>query len=119
MEFSFPLYTKITCFFMEVIPTFFPLLTQKTPHPQDNKKGTDIPCLSPKTLAVTALSGSAEITLQQTLESLAVTSLVAGHFMYGVVDGIQVQFLGFLGDGLRYKGFKVLVGDNPFPLYSF
>ena len=60
-----------------------------------------------------------EVTLQQALESLAVAGLVAGHLMYGVVDGVQVQLLGLLGDGLRYKGFKVLVGYNPFPLCSF
>ena len=29
-----------------------------------------------------------EISVQKTLESLSVTSLVAGHFVYGVVDGV-------------------------------
>jgi len=36
----------------------------------------------------------AEVALQQAFESLAVTRLVASHFMHGVVDGIQVQLLG-------------------------
>ena len=39
----------------------------------------------------------AEVALQQAFESLAVTGLVAGHLMHGVVDGVQVQLLGQLG----------------------
>ena len=39
----------------------------------------------------------AEVTLQQALESLAVAGLVARHLMHGVVDGVQVQLLGLLG----------------------
>ena len=35
-----------------------------------------------------------EVTLQQTLQCLAVTGLVAGHFVDGVVDGIQAVLLG-------------------------
>ena len=34
-----------------------------------------------------------EVTVQQTLQSLAVTGLVASHFMDGVVDGIQAVLL--------------------------
>lgn len=33
----------------------------------------------------------------ETLEALAVTSLVLGHFVYGIVDGVEVEFLGALG----------------------
>ena len=39
---------------------------------------------------------SAEVTLQQALESLAVAGLVASHLVNGVVDGIQVELLGLL-----------------------
>ena len=39
----------------------------------------------------------AEVALQQAFESLAVAGLIAGHFMHGVVDGVQVQLLGTLG----------------------
>ena len=39
----------------------------------------------------------AEVALQQALESLAVTGLVASHLVHGVVDGVQVQLLGLLG----------------------
>ena len=39
----------------------------------------------------------AEVTLQQTLESLTMTGLVTGHLVDGVVDGVQVQLLGLLG----------------------
>ena len=38
-----------------------------------------------------------EVPFQQALERLAVPGFVAGHFMHGVVDGIQVQRLGLLG----------------------
>ena len=41
--------------------------------------------------------GLAKVTLQQALEGLAVTGLVAGHLVDGVVDGVQVQLLGLLG----------------------
>ena len=37
---------------------------------------------------------SAEVALQQALQSLAVAGLVAGHLMDGVVDGVQVVLLG-------------------------
>ena len=39
----------------------------------------------------------AEVALQQAFESLAVAGFVAGHLMHGVVDGVQVQLLGHLG----------------------
>ena len=39
----------------------------------------------------------AEVALQQAFESLAVAGLVAGHFMHGVVDGVEIQLLGLLG----------------------
>ncbi len=38
------------------------------------------------------------MTVVETLEALSVASLVLGHFMYGVVDGVEVEFLGALGD---------------------
>ena len=38
-----------------------------------------------------------EIPLQQAFQSLAVPGFVAGHFVDGVVDGVQVQGLGALG----------------------
>ena len=37
-----------------------------------------------------------EISLQQALEGFAVAGFVTGHFMHGVVDGIEVQSLGTL-----------------------
>ena len=39
----------------------------------------------------------AEVALQQAFESLAVAGFVAGHFMHGVMDGIQTQLLGLQG----------------------
>jgi len=38
-----------------------------------------------------------EVALQQAFESLAVAGFIAGHFMHGVVDGVEVQLLGELG----------------------
>ena len=35
----------------------------------------------------------AEVALQQAFESLAMAGFVAGHFMHGIMDGVQVQFL--------------------------
>ena len=40
----------------------------------------------------------AEVALQQAFESLAVAGFVAGHFMHGVVDGVEVQLLCELGE---------------------
>ena len=48
----------------------------------------------------------AEVALQQALESLAVAGLVAGHLVHGVVDGVQVQLLGLLGQ-LELAGLKI------------
>ena len=49
-----------------------------------------------------------EIPLQQPLERLAVTGFVAGHLVHGVVDGIQIQRLGLLGQlglpGSEHRG---------------
>ena len=39
----------------------------------------------------------AEVALQQALESLAVAGFVPGHLVHGVMDGVQVQLLGLLG----------------------
>ena len=39
----------------------------------------------------------AEVALQQALEGLAMAGLVAGHLMHSVVDGVQAQLLGLLG----------------------
>ena len=38
-----------------------------------------------------------EISLKKTLKCLAVSGLVAGHFMDGVVDGVQTVLLGASG----------------------
>ena len=61
----------------------------------------------------------AEVAIEQSGESLAMASLVAGHFMHGVMDGVEVQLLGELGKlGLAGGGavfgfnahFEVLLG---------
>ena len=36
----------------------------------------------------------AEVALQQAFERLAVAGFVAGHFMHGVMDGVEVERLG-------------------------
>ena len=51
----------------------------------------------------------AEITSQQTLEGLAVAGLVAGHLVHGVVNGIQAQLLGLLGQ-LGLAGGRAVLG---------
>ena len=48
----------------------------------------------------------AEVALQETLKGLAVAGLVAGHLVHGVVDGVQVQLLGLLGQ-LELAGLKI------------
>ena len=53
----------------------------------------------------------AEVALEQTCQSLAVTGFVAGHFMHGVVDSIEVQFLGKLGQ-LELAGGGAVLGVN-------
>ena len=46
-----------------------------------------------------------EIPIQQAFEGFAVPRFVAGHFMHGVMDGVQAEFLGFLGQvGLSLGG---------------
>ena len=42
-------------------------------------------------------AGLLKITLQQALQSLAMTGLVTSHLVDGVVDGIQAVLLGALG----------------------
>ena len=49
-----------------------------------------------------------EIPLQQTLEGLTMTGLVTGHLMDGVMDSIQAQLLGLLGDSHLAGGGAVL-----------
>ena len=49
-----------------------------------------------------------EIPLQQTLECLTVPGLVTGHLVHSVVDGVQTQLLGLLGDGHLAGGGAVL-----------
>ena len=51
---------------------------------------------------------SAEVTLQQALESLAVAGLVASHLVDGVMDGVQIQLLGLLGQVKLAGGSAVL-----------
>jgi len=36
----------------------------------------------------------AKVSLQQTLECFAVAGFVAGHFVYGVMNGVEIEFLG-------------------------
>ena len=48
----------------------------------------------------------AEVPLQQALESLAMSGLVASHLVNGVVDGVQVQSLGALGQ-VGLAGLKI------------
>ena len=51
-----------------------------------------------------------EVTLQQALQCLAVSGLVAGHLMDGVVDGIQTVLLGADGQvGLALGGTELAV----------
>ena len=53
--------------------------------------------------------GLAEVALQQALESLAVAGLVASHLVDGVVDGVQTQLLGLLGQ-LEFAGGGTVLG---------
>ncbi len=46
-----------------------------------------------------------EVALQQAFESLAVAGLVTGHFMNGVMNGVQAQSLSLLGQfGFAHGG---------------
>ena len=49
-----------------------------------------------------------EVALEETGEGLAVPCLVAGHFVDGVVDGVEIQLLGALGEGGLAGGGTVL-----------
>ena len=51
----------------------------------------------------------AEVALEQALERLAVTGLVAGHLVDGIVDGVQVVLLGQLGQ-LELTGGSAVLG---------
>ena len=48
----------------------------------------------------------AEVALQQALEGLAVAGLVPGHLVDSVMDGVQVQLLGLLGQ-VELTGLKI------------
>ena len=54
----------------------------------------------------------AEVALQQALEGAAMSGFVTGHFMHGVVDGVQVQALGQLGQLELAGGGAVLGIEN-------
>lgn len=53
-----------------------------------------------------------EVTVQQAFESLAVPRLIACHFMYGVMDGVEVEFLGALGQVKLAGGCAVARHEN-------
>ena len=72
------------------------------------KKGEPIARFPPEN----AWFGLAEVTLQQTLKGLAVAGLIPGHFMDGIVDGVQIQSLGSLSQ-IRLAG-----GSAVFRLYA-
>ena len=59
--------------------------------------------------AFLAISLLAEVAVQQALEGLAVAGFVAGHFMDGVVDGVQIVLLGQLGQ-LELAGSGAVLG---------
>ena len=54
-----------------------------------------------------------EVTLQQALQSLAVTGLVTGHLMDGVVDGVQAVLLGAGGQVELALGGTELAVNTP------
>ena len=68
------------------------------------REGTGFPIPSQKVLIMDFQL--AEVALQQALESLAMPRLVAGHLVDGVVDGVQVELLGLLGQ-LELAGLKI------------
>ena len=51
----------------------------------------------------------AEVALEQAFKSLAVACLIAGHFVDSVVDGVEVQLLGQLGQ-LGLAGGRAVFG---------
>ena len=55
--------------------------------------------------------GLAKVALEQASESLAVASLVAGHLVHGVVDGIEASGLGALGK-IGLAGGGAILGLN-------
>ena len=76
-----------------------PLLCHLSPlrHRRDRqKRGEGISLSSFKKPVLARFCLLAEVAVQQTLKSLAVAGLVAGHLVDGVVDGIQVVLLGQL-----------------------
>ena len=54
----------------------------------------------------------AEVSLQKTLKCAAMTSLVAGHLMYGVMDSIQVRSLCALSKVELTSGSAILSGNS-------
>ena len=52
-----------------------------------------------------------EVAVEQALERLAVAGFVAGHLVHGVVDCVEAQLLGALGQGGLACGGAVLGGD--------
>ena len=65
-----------------------------------------VTCLQLQITVFSVYSILLEVAVQQALERAAVTGLVAGHFMDGVVDGIQVVLLGQLSQ-LELAGGRV------------
>ena len=59
-----------------------------------------------------------EVALEETCEGLAVSCLVAGHFVDGVMNGVEIQFLGALGEGGLAGGGAVL-GLHPHLIARF
>ena len=57
-------------------------------------------------------NGLLEVALQQALQCLTVAGLVAGHFMHGVVNGVQTLLLGHLGQ-LHLSGGGAVLGLDP------
>ena len=61
----------------------------------------------------TRVFGLLEVALQQAFQGLAVTGLVTGHFVDGVVDGVQAVLLGAGGQVELALGGAVLALDAP------
>ena len=59
----------------------------------------------------TAAVPVAEVALEQTGEGFSMSRLIASHFMHGVVDGVQVQLLGQLGQ-FELAGGRAVLGVN-------
>ena len=54
-----------------------------------------------------------EITLEQTCEATAMTSLILGHFMNSVMDGIKIRLLG-IGSDAHLVGIGTGFGHHAF-----